>query len=90
MPYDNKYGQVTTEFGDIPDDEPVVVFRGRDRHLPELLKKYHSMCIDDSPSHHLEAIYEAATVVSGWQRDNADRVVTPTSDAYYQRKGHIL
>lgn len=38
MPKDLKYGRVTTEFGDIPDDEPVIVFRAdRVAHLERLL-----------------------------------------------------
>jgi hypothetical protein len=44
MGYDRKYGQVTTEHDDIPDDEPVIVFRARDRFVPAMLGYYLAAC----------------------------------------------
>jgi len=43
MGYDGKYGKVTTEHGNIPDDEPVIVFRGRDKIIPAMLRFYLEM-----------------------------------------------
>lgn len=86
MAYDNKYGQVSLEHGNIGDDEPVVVFRAQDRLLPKLLKIYRIMCeLAGSPQHHLDAIHEAAMHVKDWQVGNEDKVRTPNSDAYYRR-----
>lgn len=41
MPTDVKYGEVTTEYGDIPDDEPVFVLRAQDVLAHETLLHYH-------------------------------------------------
>jgi hypothetical protein len=86
MAIDNKYGRITTEFGDIGEDEQVVLFRGRDRLLPKLLKIYHILCsIAGSPVHHLEAIDQAAAKIKMWQAEHYDQIRTPTSDAYWRR-----
>ena len=88
MAVDTKYGRVTTEHGDIGDDEPVVVFRGRDRHLLDVLDEYWQICeFGDSPSHHLDAIQRAKDAVKAWQDAHPDLVRTPNSDAYVQRVG---
>lgn len=81
MGYDLKYGQVTTEHGDIPADEPVIVFRARDRHLPAVLAYYHMLCmLHASPMRHLRLIAETTRGVQGWQDDNHDKVRTPDSE----------
>ena len=86
MAIDNKYGRVSFEFGDTGEDEQVVVFRGRDRLLPKLLKIYHILCgLAGSPDHHLEAIDEAAAKVKAWQAEHADQIRTPNSNAYMMR-----
>lgn len=77
MAIDRKYGRVTTEFGMIGEDEPVVVFRAHDRLLPKLLKVYWFFCeLAGSPQHHLDLIDEAAETVKAWQFQNGAR--TPT------------
>jgi hypothetical protein len=82
MPQDLKYGAVTLERRTIPDDEGVVVFRYRDRQLPAALESYRDACVHGgSPQHHITGIDRALAAVRRWQRDNPDRVVTPTSDA---------
>lgn len=87
MAIDRKYGQVTTEFGTIGDDEPVVVFRAQDRLLPKLLKVYRYFCeLAGSPEHHLRAIDDAATYVKAWQQANRFRVKTPTSHSLLERE----
>lgn len=78
MPIDRKYGRVTTERGDIADDEPVVVFRAQDALLPDLLAVYRQMCeAAGSPPRHLDGIDESAAIVKRWQASHATK--TPES-----------
>jgi hypothetical protein len=86
MGFDTKYGKVTTEFGEIPDDEPVIVFRGRDKNVVDMLDYYWELCqMGDSPDHHLDLIRRTQHLVENWQVDNADRVKTPDSNRYMER-----
>jgi hypothetical protein len=87
MATDLKYGEVTTERGQFEPDEPVVLFRGRDRLLPKMLKIYRLLCeLAGSPDHHLDAIHQSAERVKAWQAANPSLVRTPSSDAYRQRR----
>lgn len=75
MGFDGKYGRVTTEFGDIPDDEPVMVFRAKDQTLPYLLDHYLRLCRDArSSEHHLNLVRQARARIELWQRVNGARV----------------
>lgn len=91
MGYDRKYGNIVSEFGDIPPDEPVIVFRGRDRHIVTLMNAYYNMCrsggdpLSASPEHHLEIIKETIADFQQWQMENRDKIITPRSDRYIQR-----
>jgi hypothetical protein len=77
---DLKYGKVTTENGNIGDDEPVVVFRAQDELLGHVLTQYHLLCmVTGSPDHHLTGILRARKRVLEWQRDNKTKI--PTSDS---------
>ena len=68
MAIDRKYGRVTCEFGDIGEDEPVVVFRAQDRTTPRLLDAYYAICADDgSPPEHLDGIDANKAAVLTWQ-----------------------
>jgi hypothetical protein len=68
MAIDLKYGRVTTEHGDLGEDEPVVVFRAQDRLLPAVLEVYWLMCENaGSPDRHLEQINAAKQAVKDWQ-----------------------
>lgn len=81
MGYDRKYGKVTTEHGDIPDDEPVIVFRGRDMIVPTLLDEYLSLCAhNDSPQYHLDMIQATRQLILDWQEKNPDKVRIPDSE----------
>jgi hypothetical protein len=81
MGTDGKYGRVTTEHGDIPDDEPVIVFRARDRLVPELLDYYHGQCIEaGSPQRHRDLIAAQRKRIIAWQDANPDKVRTPDSE----------
>lgn len=44
MAIEQKYGQVTTEFGDIPPNEPVFLLRAQDSLAPVALAAYQAAC----------------------------------------------
>lgn len=75
MGRDGKYGMVTTEHGDIPDGEPVIVFRARDALTPALLDSYYALCkAAGSPQRHLDLIEATRLTFVGWQEKNGSRV----------------
>ena len=81
MGYDGKYGRVTTEHGDIPDDEPVIVFRARDKVTINMLAHYHQVCMmSGSPMRHLRLIAETFFRFRKWQQDNPEQVKVPDSE----------
>lgn len=81
MGFDRKYGKVTTEHGDIPDDEPVVVFRARDVQTPSLLRQYRHFCEEGgSPQRHLDLIDGTIQLFEDWQESNPDKVKIPDSE----------
>lgn len=83
MGIDNKYGRVTTEFGNIGEDEPVVVFRARDCVLHDVLPYYHSRCrVLGSPEKHLALIRKSQEQVLAWQKAHPNEVRVPRSDDY--------
>lgn len=69
MPVDPKYGRVTLEHGShIPDNEPVIVFRAKDKLLPQVLAHYHMLCMHaGSPMRHLRLVAEAFQRIKAWQ-----------------------
>lgn len=86
MGVDGKYGRVTTEFGDIGDDEPVVVFRAKDALLPEVLAIYGALCtLHGSPDRHVELVRDSKARVERWQAANTAQV--PSSSGYVPREG---
>lgn len=81
MGFDGKYGVVTTEHGDIPPDEPVIVFRARDILLPELLDDYISLCeFAGSPQRHMDLVAAHQERILTWQDNNPDKVRRPDSE----------
>lgn len=81
MGYDLKYGNVTTERGDIGDDEPVIVFRAQDEILPAVLDWYRAECARrGSPQRHLHAIDDGRAAVCAWQQGGHTQV--PQSATY--------
>jgi hypothetical protein len=87
MAIDGKYGRVTLEHGTIGEDEPVIVFRARDKLLPEVLDAYYDVCLRrSSPSRHLDLILETRDVVVDWQAKNGSRI--PTSEASREWMNH--
>lgn len=81
MGYDPKYGKVTTEHGDIPDDELVIVFRARDKYLVQVLEQYGNLCAaGGSPQRHLDMVQTAREGVRAWQQEHSDRMKVPDSE----------
>lgn len=61
----------------IPDDEPVILFRGNDKLLPKVLEHYKQLCTEaGSPANHLNLIDEKIDRVNNWQ-SNAKTVHIP-------------
>jgi hypothetical protein len=80
MGVDGKYGKVTTEFGDIGEDEPVVVFRSQDKLLPKVMSYYLLFCIKaGSPRRHLLIILDTIDRIRKWQEDPAHFTKVPES-----------
>lgn len=81
MAIDGKYGRVTTEHGNIGDDEPVIVFRARDLLAPEVIAHYHGQCLRaGSPMRHLRLVAEAYNRFVEWQNRSGDAQV-PDSES---------
>jgi hypothetical protein len=79
--YDLKYGKVTTEHGDIPDDEPVIVFRARDVTALELLTAARYMALGSgSPQRHLDLFDAVHRQFEAWQEAHPDKVRVPDSE----------
>jgi hypothetical protein len=75
MAIDRKYGRVTTERGDIGEDEPVFVFRAQDQVTPWLLVEYEDLCRRaGSPQRHLDGIAAAREQIVAWQADHHTQV----------------
>lgn len=86
MGIDRKYGKVTTEFGSIGEDEPVVVFRAQDALLPKLLPYYALQCMKaGSPLRHIAICYNTMKTIVTWQIKNSDKVKIPTSESSKER-----
>lgn len=86
MAYDRKYGRVTTQFGDIGEDEPVIVFRARDSLVPEMLKLYGALCRGaGSPERHVKIVENTRDAVMRWQSINAPQVRVPSSTGSEER-----
>lgn len=82
MGFDAKYGKVTTEHGDIPDDEPVFVLRARDMATVSTLQTYETICAAlGSPQRHLDGIVAARRGIHAWQQEHQDRMKVPDSEA---------
>lgn len=78
MAVDAKYGRVTTEYGDIGDDEQIFIFRAQDEHLPMILAIYLLLCTEgDSPRDQLDRILDARDNVLNWQVQNSRKVKAP-------------
>lgn len=80
MAAEGKYGRITTEFGDIPEDEPVFLLRGRDAATVAAIQSYEAVCVAlGSPQRHLNGVQEARERIRMWQQENRSRVRVPQS-----------
>lgn len=76
MAKDSKYGTVTVD--GIPEDEPIVIFRGQDSTLPRLLTYYRMLCQGlGCPDGHVRSISRLLADVKDWQDVNPEKVKLP-------------
>jgi hypothetical protein len=88
MAIERKYGRVTTERGDIPADEPVIVFRARDAQLCPMLSAYFELCKRAGAGHfHLQVIEQTYTEMADWQEAHPDQVHTPDTTPEQMEQG---
>lgn len=81
MAHDLKYGKVSLERSTIGEDEPVVVFRARDKLLPKVLAYYHLFCLKEGSSDkHLGLVVKRIREIVGWQKNNVTQI--PQSKGY--------
>jgi len=59
---------------EVPEDEPLYLFRGKDRHLPDVLQKYADRCENEE---HARTVMATRNEVMRWQGDNWDSVKEP-------------
>ena len=88
MGYDSKYGLVTTEHGDIPADEQVVVFRARDLGILSAVEGYARWAQEHRgvvSKEHRELINKTLRELRNWQELHKDRLRWPSSTGYLQR-----
>lgn len=62
---------------EIPLDEPLILFRGKDVHLPDVLLEYRDRCTDPD---HINVIEEKRAEVMAWQERNKPFVREPDTD----------
>ena len=75
MAIESKYGRVTIECGDIPEDEPVFLFRAQDQLLPDILAYYAARCRSaGSPAHHIDGVDASRAEILEWQRTHTTQV----------------
>lgn len=58
----------------IPDDEPVIIFRARDKHAPPVLVAYLNMVSDP---HHRRAVTDRIGEFQAYREANPDRLKEP-------------
>jgi hypothetical protein len=86
MPADKKYGHVTLEYGDVGEDEPVIVFRAQDKLAPLLLSIYADLCQDaGSPQFHQDLVTARRNEFTEWQASHPGQVRVPASADYQAR-----
>lgn len=82
MAFDSKYGQIITSSGQIPDDEPVFLFRAQDQLLPKVLMVYAEMCENaGSPPEHVSRIRQQELAVRTWQAKHHTQVPNSGMDS---------
>ena len=62
----------------IPEDEPLMLFRGRDRLVPQMLEYYLKLRQEiTEPKQNLTFLTGAMEKIQAWQKAHPDRVRTP-------------
>lgn len=79
---DGKYktdGNITKIDGTpIPDDEPLILFRGQDKLLVNLLEKYNELCkTAGSPQAQLDSLQVQIQKIKDWQTAHPERLKVP-------------
>lgn len=79
---DSKYkvdGNITKLDGTpIPDDEPIILFRAKDKLTPQLLEAYKKMCLDSGClPQQIETLSPLIERFKSWQAANPGKVKLP-------------
>jgi hypothetical protein len=62
----------------IPADEPLILFRGKDKLLPTLLREYIRLCEQaDSPERQIQLVEKLVGEIEVWQASHPDKVKVP-------------
>ena len=86
MGYDRKYGKVTTEHGNIGENEPVVVFRAQDITLPDVLDDAMKRAnAAGSPVRHIAILVNTRNTILNWQDKNPEKIKVPSSESSKER-----
>jgi len=62
---------------EIPEGEPLFLFRGKDVHLPDVLFEYADRCTNDT---HRQLVLRKREEVEKWQEENSTLVGEPNTD----------
>lgn len=68
MAKSGKYGRVKTEFGNIPDEEPVFILRGQDKLACETVRLYAKLRRKGGDDKGAAACLKAAQRMSDWPK----------------------
>lgn len=73
-----KYGQITTEQGNVPPAEPVFMVRARDITSVDLITDYLTLCVRaGSPRRHLELVMDTLNDFRKYQTANKGELKIP-------------
>lgn len=62
----------------VPEDEPLILFRAKDKLLVELLEYYMKLCSDGgSPESQLNLLQQRIDLIKLWQTDHQDKLKIP-------------
>ena len=74
-PEAGKYGHVFTERGHFEDNEPIFIFRGRDKFTTVVLQHYIDLCEAAGISmDHINGVTVMKLVIAEWQRENGSKL----------------
>lgn len=62
----------------VPTDEPLILFRAKDKLTPQLLENYKKLCQDaGSPPQQISSLDQLIQQFKDWQTANPDKVKIP-------------